>query len=152
MNNNNLNQEQLNSILQGEDLTVDDVRYVRAIVKEPYKEPEVVALSIKLEDLQALVKGLIEIVAAPFYDNIDIIINEEGKYQEDCEPNIYLPEYDDILCGTLIVTGFDINASDHTSLTDKQIEYTLNYIKANYIAEEEGKEINKQDFIYFRVF
>lgn len=152
MNNNNLNQEQLNSILQGKDLTVNGTHYVRAIVKESYKEPQVVVLSTKLANLQELVKGWIEIVAAPFYENTDIIINEEGKYQEDCEPNIYLPEYGDMLCGTLIITGFDMDTSDHTSLTDKQIEYALNYIKANYIAEEVGKEIDKQDYVHFKIY
>jgi hypothetical protein len=148
-----LTKDEINSILlDGNEVIKDGVRYIRGILKRPNEYCSVVVVSSKLESLQEMVDGWIEIVAAPFYKDIDFIINEEGKYQENCKPNIYLPEYDDILCGTLIAVGFDMDTSNHVSLTDEQIEYTLNYIKANYIAEEEGKEIDKQDYVYFKIF
>jgi len=131
------------------EFTIDDERFVRAVVKEQGEKPVVKMISTRLEKLQEAVRGWIEIVAAPFCDDLDIIINEEGKFIEEEKPNFFLPEYDDLIVGNAIFVGFDMETSDHVSVTDEQIASIMKYLKENEITNE---NINKEDYIHYTIY
>lgn len=142
--------EQLNKCLEsGEDIEIEGEKFVRAIVKEQGKEAELKMVSTKLESLQEAVRGWIEVVAAPFCENLDIIINEEGKFIEEEKPNFFLPEYDDVIVGNAIFVGFDMDSSDHISITDEQIESITAYLNKNTITNE---IVDKEDYIRYAIY
>ncbi len=117
---------------------------LKAVVKEPGKEAEVKEIEISLKSLQKIVNGMIEIVGFPGLENVDIVLNEEGKLTGE-KPNIYLIEYEDILVGTFAVIGYDEEEGDHISLTEEQTKVVLDYVKANDVAnyKEEVEIYNK---------
>jgi len=131
------------------EFAIDDERFVRAVVKEQGEKPVVKMISTRLEKLQEAVRGWIEIVAAPFCDDLDIIINEEGKFIEEEKPNFFLPEYDDLIVGNAIFVGFDMETSDHVSVTDEQIASIMKYLKENEVTNE---NINKEDYIHYAIY
>ena len=131
------------------EFAIDDERFVRAVVKEQGEKPVVKMISTRLEKLQVAVRGWIEIVAAPFCDDLDIIINEEGKFIEEEKPNFFLPEYDDLIVGNAIFVGFDMETSDHVSVTDEQIASIMKYLKENEVTNE---NINKEDYIHYAIY
>ncbi|OQC17223.1 MAG: hypothetical protein BWX72_00442 [Firmicutes bacterium ADurb.Bin080] len=111
---------------------------VKAIVKEPGKEAEIKEVIIKLESLQKIVKGMIEIIPFPDIEGLDIILNEEGKLIN-LDPNILIPEYNDLAVGPIIVLGFDEDKGDHRSLSEEEIKKVKEYIKKNDAREFKGK-------------
>jgi hypothetical protein len=111
---------------------------VKAIVKEPGKEGEIKEVIIKLESLQKIVKGMIEIIPFPEIEGLDIILNEEGKLIN-LDPNILIPEYNDLAVGPIIVLGFDEDKGDHRSLSEEEIKKVKEYIKKNDAREFKGK-------------
>lgn len=97
---------------------------VKSVVVTPGKLPVVKEIENKLEVLQGTVGGWIEVL--PLEEGICLICNEEGKLDQ-------LPlnrglrneegELWEIIAGTFIVVGEDINEGDFISLTDEQAEY-----------------------------
>lgn len=83
-----------------------------------------------LEDFQNIVDGYIEIpfVCNEFIDNnIDVIINEEGKLIDGMNPEVAIVSGDtcetvDIIFGNCIFVGND-NEGNSISLTDEQIKF-----------------------------
>ena len=116
---------------------------VKALVKEAGKEAEIKEITIKLEDLQKLVKGMIEIIPYPGIEGLDIILNEEGKLIN-LDPNILIPEYNDMAVGPIIVLGFDEDKGDHRSLSEEEIKKVKEYLKKNDAREYKG---NIEDFL-----
>ena len=116
---------------------------VKALVKEAGKEAEIKEITIKLEDLQKLVKGMIEIIPFPGIEGLDIILNEEGKLIN-LGPNILIPEYNDMAVGPIIVLGFNEDEGDHRSLSEEEIKKVKEYLKKNDAREYKG---NTEDFL-----
>ena len=72
----------------------------------------------------------------PFNDSVVCICNEEGKLYPFFEPNrAILDDYgrvQDVVCGTMVITGISDVDGDLTSLTDEQIDrYTDHFYYAN---------------------
>lgn len=92
--------------------------YMRAIIKEVGKSPEVKEIENELAEFQRLVGGYIEVV---HLGDILLICNEEGKLKE-------LPKNfrigNDVIAGTAVFVGFN-NDGDFTSLDDFQLEYIM---------------------------
>ena len=65
-------------------------------------------------------------------DDVDIIINEEGKLR-DMKTNVYVPEYGDVLVGPVIVVGVDEKNCVWTSVPEDKIKEIENYIESNQI-------------------
>lgn len=101
---------------------------IRVLLKEPYKEPQIVEMFNDLKSMQDVVKGYIEVVSLPTFKGIDLVVNEEGKLEQ-LPGNFYLPHNEDCVVGNCIVAGFD-DEGEFISLTDKQIEQATKYIKA----------------------
>ncbi len=88
---------------------------IRILVVEPNKEPYQIRIEHKLENLQKIVGGLIEIVELEH--NVDLICNDEGK--------IYNLPFNrvirnDIIAGTFMITGQ--HKGETISLSRKQIK------------------------------
>lgn len=112
---------------------------MRVLVIKPGQAPTTQDIDNTLEDLQELVnvqgRKYIE-VFYPFNDSVACICNEEGKLYPCFEPNrAILNDYgqvQDIVFGTLIITGISEVDGDLTSLTEKQIEqYSHQFHYAN---------------------
>ena len=75
---------------------------MRAIVKEPGKEPIEVLIENDLETLQRIVGGYIEPVTID--EGIVLLCNEEGKLHG-LEPNFFLGAIGDLILGTVVIVG-----------------------------------------------
>lgn len=89
-----------------------------------------------LKDFQSIVDGYIEIpfICNDFIDNnIDVIINEEGKLIDGMNPEIVLVDdvtgdSVDIVFGNCIFVGND-NEGNNISITDEQIKFVKDALR-----------------------
>jgi hypothetical protein len=101
----------------------------------PIEEIELVGGDGQLKQLQELVGGYIQ--AIPLPDFVDrqgkatAYINEEGKFEPDCKPNMratdfFVPGiglmYGDYIAGTLVLCGFDVSTGEHAELPQPVID------------------------------
>lgn len=108
----------------------DSDQIIRVITKLPNEEPIVTEMSNGVEATQRFCEGLIDISSLPKDGNVMVICND-GFLLNGMEPNIVLPEWEEVFCGPLIFAGYDPETGDTISLTDKQVEETLKYCKRN---------------------
>lgn len=102
-------------------------KIITGIVKRPNQKPEIANIENELKVYQRLVEGYIQIIGFPNDNGIDIICNEDGKLKG-LEPNIFIPEYRDVLMGTIVFAGND-GFGELCSLTESQIKKVLDYLK-----------------------
>lgn len=88
---------------------------IRILVVEPNKEPYQLKIVHTLENLQAVVGGLIEFVELEH--NVDLICNEEGKL-DNLPMNRIITN--DVVCGTFFIAGQ--HKGETISLSRKQIK------------------------------
>ena len=102
-----------------------------------------------LEALQEIVSGYIEIpfLSEVFLENeIDIIINEEGKFIEGLNPEIAIVrkrdnQIVDIVYGNCIFASHD-EQGETVSLSDEQIKVITEELKDVILTNQETEEIN----------
>ena len=102
-----------------------------------------------LEALQEIVEGYIEIpfLSEVFFKNdIDIIINEEGKFIEGLNPEIAIVrkrdnQIADIVYGNCIFASHD-EQGETVSLSDEQIKVITEELKDVILTNQETNEIN----------
>lgn len=102
-----------------------------------------------LEALQEIVEGNIEIpfLSEVFFKNdIDIIINEEGKFIEGLDPEIAIVrkkdnQIVDIVYGNCIFASHD-EQGETVSLNDEQIKVITEELKDVVLTNQETNEIN----------
>ena len=105
---------------------------MKILFKEVGKPCEVKEIENKLEAMQELVGGLIEVV--PF-DDVLLICNEEGKLM-DLEPNLLFDF--DYIAGNCFLVGDDFENGDFKSLTDDEIaKYEIELNKHNFLNKGE---------------
>ena len=117
---------------------------------------EVREIKGELEDLQNIVGGYIEIpyLSKVFHDNgIDTIINEEGKFIEDCKPSIAIidcitRQIVDVVHGNCIFVSHD-DEGETIELTEEQIAVVLEELEMDIaLAYNDGnKYITRALFI-----
>ena len=56
-----------------------------------------------------------------------IVVNDEGKLDK-LAGNFWLPEYEDCVCGTCYMVGYEPETGDNISITENQIKKCLKYI------------------------
>ncbi len=101
---------------------------------------EVKEIENELEELQKIVGGYIEIphLSRKFFENdIDIIINEVGKFIEGLKPEIAVVNRDnnkvvDIVFGNCIFTSHD-EEGNTTELTEEQMRIVLKELQTEII-------------------
>ena len=94
------------------------------LVVEPQKEPQIKEITDDLQEMQAIVGGLIQIMY-PFPEEVALVCNDEGKLLglplnrglRDENGNLY-----DIVSGTFFLCGAPVDSDSFTSLTLEQIE------------------------------
>ena len=125
--------------MRGENLTV--------LVVEPMKRPYAAQVPDRLEDLQALVGGDIEVVY-PFDEPVALVCHSEGKLQG-LPVNRALTDPQgmpyDIVCGTFFLAG--VGEENFTSLTGEQlIRYQEKYSRemAFPIPDRPGKDKSRK--------
>ena len=72
-----------------------------AVIKYPYRKPEVTAIDKGLSPIQKIVGGNIDVVYLPDIDDIHGFCNDEGLLIG-LEPNFYRPEYKDAIVGPAV--------------------------------------------------
>lgn len=97
------------------------------VVQEPGKEPEKRAVENRLEALQAIVGGLIEVVTVQAWAlrGFDVIVNEEGKLAE-LPFNRRLEHH--TIVGTLLVSKHDPEGKQ-ISLTEEEAEHVCETLR-----------------------
>ncbi len=112
---------------------------IKAIIKQPFSRPYVAEIENSLESYQKIVGGRIECIDIPNTENIDIILNEEGKL-DNLAPNVFLPEYEDCVMGPIVVVGVNPRQGRHIGLNNKQISDAMNYLNNNHVKSIEQFE------------
>lgn len=105
-----------------------------------------------LEDLQNIVEGYIEIpfLSQKFLEHdIDIIINEEGKFIEGMTPEIAVMKKEtntilDLVMGNCVFASHD-EEGNTISLNDKQTKIVMEELKTDILLS--NKEENKMFFV-----
>ena len=109
---------------------------------------EVKEIENTLENLQKIVGGYIEVpfLSRVFTDNgIDVIINEEGKFIEDCKPEIAIVDGEtkqvlDVVHGNCIFASHN-EEGDTIGLTEEQLAIVLQELKMDVVLTyPNGKE------------
>ncbi|MEK5036185.1 DUF3846 domain-containing protein [Paenibacillus sp. FSL R7-0302] len=75
---------------------------IKAVLKRPQQKAEYIEFEHTLENLQKYVGGYIEIVPSYPMEGYLFIINEEGKFDENCLPNINYGR-NDFIAGNILV-------------------------------------------------
>ena len=91
---------------------------IKILKVEPDKAPQVIEIPNKLEEMQKIVGGYIEVF--PLADDVAIVCNEEGKINglKPNRPIYYDGKIVDIIVGTFFIAGDDISIGEFVSLTD----------------------------------
>ena len=118
--------------LKEEELKEDKIKVV---VKKPGDtHGQIVEIENRLEKLQSIVEGYIEVF--PLTEDILIILNEEGKLQ-DLEPNILVSNGGrfELIVGNVVIVAD--NGEDFGSLNDEQIDqlYELGILDNRHIED-----------------
>lgn len=123
----------LNEYLAGDyELTPPPETEIRVVILEPLKPPREAVIPNKLDAFQSAVGGYIE-TYSPFPDNVVLILNEEGKVNG-LTPNRAIwddhsHQVQDILFGTVVVAGQDLQNSSFASLTPEQVKTYIRKFK-----------------------
>ncbi len=107
-------------------------RFIRVVLKEPNKEPEVKTIKNDYKRMSDFCGGLIDITEFPLDETIDVMLNDESLING-MEPNIIVPETEGVWAGPLIFAGYEPETGESISLNDHQVVEVLNYIKENSI-------------------
>ena len=114
----------------------DNKDAIRAVIKYPGRDPEVIEQANTLRGYQKVVNGYIESVPFPGKeDDMDIIMNDEGK-MVGLEPNIFIPEYRDVFVGVLLAVGVTEDLT-WRGLTDEEIRYAVGYFREHECIKEQ---------------
>lgn len=115
---------------------------MKVVIVEPMKEARIAEIDSKLESMQKIVGGYIEVLTIS--DGICIVCNEEGKI-DGLELNRGLKDANGelwgIIAGTFFVVGDDYESGDFTSLTDEQAEYWLKQFRNPEVFVKVGDKI-----------
>lgn len=98
---------------------------IKVVILEPNEVPRIETIDNRLETLQAIVGGDIELIPTNDYD---ILVNAEGKFI-DLEPNFALYGGRDFVAGTAIFISTDYETEDFTSLPEEQIKFITGIFK-----------------------
>lgn len=101
------------------------------VVKEPGKAPERRTLPVlDLEAMQGIVGGHIEYIPLQLsFDTLDLFLNEEGKLDK-LEPNVWVFEKQDVVCGTLFVCT-NTDEGESIGLTEEEAEAAIAFLNEN---------------------
>lgn len=101
---------------------------INIIIKAPGQKPRIGQIRPTLEEYKYVVYGNIESIPFPGMDDVDIVVNDMGKLLG-LPKNIVIPEYGDILMGTIFFIGVDEKTCTWKSMPEDKIEKVLEYLE-----------------------
>lgn len=110
----------------------EEISMINVVVKYPNKKEIVTKIKNEYKEISKICCGMIDIITFPYDETISIICNDEFIHLN-MEANILIPEFNTILAGPIIFTGFDYLTGDTISLSEKQITCILNYLKKHTV-------------------
>lgn len=99
-----------------------------ALVKEPEK-CSIRLIDKELKAFNALIEGKREIIPFPELPGVCVIFDGNGLASKK-RPSCFLPQYNDLLLGTVLFLGIDLEAG-FKSLTEEQADMLEEYISVN---------------------
>lgn len=105
---------------------------IDVVIKYPNQKEVVTKIKNEYKEISKICCGMIDIISFPYDDEISIICNDEFIHLN-MEANIVIPEFNTILAGPIIFTGFDFLTGDTISLNDKQTKSILDYLKKHSV-------------------
>ena len=108
----------------------DEPKAIRVVKKLPDEEAKETMMENGYGTISEFCKGLIDIAPLPTDGSVTIICNDEFLVNG-MKPNIVTPETEGVICGPIILCGYDPESGDSISLTDKQVKEALEYCERN---------------------
>ncbi len=105
-------------------------RFIRVVIKEPYKDPEIKTIKNDYKRISEYLGGMMDITEFPLDETIDVMVNDESLLNG-MDPNIIVPEIEGVWAGPIIFAGYEPETGESISLSDRQIEKVMEYIKEN---------------------
>jgi hypothetical protein len=100
-----------------------------AVVKKSGGNAEIRLIEKEPKMLSGLVEGKRELIPFPDMTGLCIVFDGEAV-ENDKQPNCFLPEYNDLLLGTVVIAAIDMETG-FVSLTEEQVGKIEEYLKAN---------------------
>lgn len=105
---------------------------IRVVTKLPNEEAKVEEIDGGYRAVSDFCGGMIDMVDHPKDERMSIICNDEFLVNG-MEPNIVVPEREQVFCGPLIFCGYDPETGDSVSLSDEQVRAAMKYCKRNML-------------------
>lgn len=120
-----------------------ELNFLKVVYKEAgEKQPVIMNIDKSLANLHDLVDGLIDFV--PIMQDIDLIINDEGKIRN-LKPNIKIGE--DYIAGNCLAVAVDYQTGELRNLTKNECNDVVKFFKENNITLEELKYPNLKKYL-----
>ena len=108
---------------------------IYAIVKQPGGEPEIKLIDREPKTFNAVVGGKREIIPLPGLTGVCAVFGGEEAGKK--KPNFFIPEYNDLMTGTVIIAGIDFE-NGFKSLREDEAAVLEEYLKANDAKDFKG--------------
>lgn len=109
---------------------LDEPKKIRVVTKLPDEDAKEELMENGYFTISEFCKGLIDIAPLPTDESITIICNDEFLLNG-MKPNIVTPETEGVICGPIVICGYDPETGDSISLTDEQVTKALDYCQRN---------------------
>lgn len=109
---------------------LDEPKKIRVVTKLPDEDAKEELMENGYFTISEFCKGLIDIAPLPTDERVTIICNDEFLLNG-MKPNIVTPETEGVICGPIVICGYDPETGDSISLTDEQVTKALDYCQRN---------------------
>lgn len=109
---------------------LDEPKTIRVVTKLPDEDAKEEMMENGYFTISGFCKGLIDIAPLPTDESVTIICNDEFLLNG-MKPNIVTPETEGVICGPIVICGYDPETGDSVSLTDRQVKEALDYCQRN---------------------
>ncbi|MDO4500868.1 MAG: DUF3846 domain-containing protein [Erysipelotrichaceae bacterium] len=108
---------------------------INAVQVNVNERPKVISIEDDLDEYQRIVGGFIDFIQIDDDEDVNVIINDEGKLMGlDINKLIYHNnDLIDVLVGNLLVVGVDNLTGNVVDLPKEKIDYYMNYFDSPYI-------------------
>lgn len=117
-----------------------------AVVKKAGGNTEIRLIEKEPKILSGIVEGKRELIPFPDVHGLAIAVDGEAK-EKGKKPNCFLPEYNDLLLGTVVIIGVNLETG-FISLSEQQAEIVAEYLKTNDAKAFNGNVEEKIAFDY----
>lgn len=117
----------------------EETKMIKVVTKLPNEEAKVVEMENRYGFIRKFCKGTIDMIGFPNDNKASIICNDEFL-MNGMEPNIIIPEREEVFCGPLIFAGYDPETSETVSLSAKQVETIKKYCEKNSLQNMKLKD------------